>query len=277
MKNTTLTPDQLKRRKSGIGGTDAKKIMDGDWRELWEEKTERRESMDLTDTFKVQLGINTEEFNLQWLTKVTGWNLQYHHGKTFYHPEHTFMLCHPDALATDIAHVNMVIDAKHLGPYAPWNNEEIVTQRYFWQAQHNMLVLERPCFILSCIWGNEWRDYLIIKADPSQQKLLIEREKAFWWHVEDDSLPASDPTIIEAPIVPMDDMRTVDMEGNNEWCSDAVSFLDNKVGAKKFDDAKKQLKTKIETDVKHAFGHGVEGVRAKNGNITIRPIKEKKQ
>ena len=276
MRDTTLTPDQLKARKNGLGGTDAKKIMDGDWLPLWEEKTGRREPDDLTGIFKVQLGIETETFNLAWLEKVQGWNLQYHPGKTFIDVKHHFMLCHPDALAT-IGEHDVVIDAKHLGPYAPWNNEEAVMQRYYWQAQHNMVVLARDRFILSCIWGNEWRDPLTIEADPGQQKLLIEREKAFWWHVEDDSPPASDPDhIIEAPIVPMDDMRTVDMEGNNEWCSEAVTFLDNQDGAKKFESAKKELKTKIEADVKHAFGHGAEGVRAKNGNLTIRPIKEKK-
>jgi predicted phage-related endonuclease len=275
MRNTTLSKKQHAARKLGIGGSDAKKIMDGEWTKLWKEKTGRADPDDLTTIFKIQLGISTEAFNLEWLEKTTGWLIDYPEpDKTYIHRQYDFIRCHPDAWAI-IDGVEAVIDAKHLAPKAPWNDEQAVLERYFWQAQHNMAVMNRMQFVLSCIWGNEWGDPLFIDRDNDKIAELEEREEAFWWHVKNDK-PPIDMEYTEIPKISMDDMRTVDMEGNNEWCSDAVDFLDNQNAAKKFEKAKKDIKAKIEPDVKHAFGHSVEGVRAKNGNLTIRKIKEKK-
>jgi predicted phage-related endonuclease len=275
MKDTTLTPDQVEARYQGIGGSQAKMIMDGNWLELWEEKTKRRPPLDLTDVFKVQLGINTEAFNLAWLEKTTGWTLHYptNPAPTWRHIIHKFMLCHPDALAT-VNDIPSVIDAKHLSPMAPWNTEEDALKRYYWQGQHNMIVLDRPQFYLSCIWGNEFGTPLLLKANGDHQALLIEREKAFWWHVENDKAP-NEVAAVETPNIAIDNMKTVDMKGNNQWASEAVNFIANEKAAKTFETAKKTLKGLVEPDVRHAFGHGIEGTRAKNGNLTIRKIKEK--
>ena len=77
MRNTTLTDEQKKRRMKGLGGTDAKKIMEGEWTKLWNEKTGRSKPDDLSKIFKVQLGIHTESFNLEWLEQEMGWKLGY--------------------------------------------------------------------------------------------------------------------------------------------------------------------------------------------------------
>ena len=53
-------------RKGFIGGSDAVKIMNGDWIELWEIKTGRMESPDLSKNLAVQMGILTEDFNISW-------------------------------------------------------------------------------------------------------------------------------------------------------------------------------------------------------------------
>ncbi len=54
------------KRKGFIGGSDAVKIMNGDWIELWEIKTGRIESPDLSKNLAVQMGILTEDFNISW-------------------------------------------------------------------------------------------------------------------------------------------------------------------------------------------------------------------
>ncbi len=56
-------------RRGFIGGSDCVKIMQGEWQELWEVKTGRREPDDLSDNLPVQLGTFTEDFNLQWFEK----------------------------------------------------------------------------------------------------------------------------------------------------------------------------------------------------------------
>ncbi len=53
-------------RKGFIGGSDCVKIMQGNWLELWQVKTGRVEPEDLSDNIAVQLGIHTEQFNLDW-------------------------------------------------------------------------------------------------------------------------------------------------------------------------------------------------------------------
>ena len=50
-----------------LGGTDAKRILDGDWFVLYEEKVGIRQPEDLTHKFQVQLGIYTEPFHADWL------------------------------------------------------------------------------------------------------------------------------------------------------------------------------------------------------------------
>ena len=44
-------------RHMGIGGSDATRIMRGDWHTLWLEKTEKQEPEDLSRVLPVQLGL----------------------------------------------------------------------------------------------------------------------------------------------------------------------------------------------------------------------------
>ena len=55
-----------------IGGSDAVKIMQGDWYELWLQKTGQAEPNDLSKQFNVQLGTYTEDFNLAWFEQEYG-------------------------------------------------------------------------------------------------------------------------------------------------------------------------------------------------------------
>ena len=48
-------------RQGFIGGTDAIRIMNGEWAELYQEKVGLVEPKDLTDVFAVQLGAFTED------------------------------------------------------------------------------------------------------------------------------------------------------------------------------------------------------------------------
>ena len=50
-------------RPTGIGGTDAIRITEGTWKDLWLEKIGKVERKDLSSVLPVQLGIFTEEFN----------------------------------------------------------------------------------------------------------------------------------------------------------------------------------------------------------------------
>ena len=53
-------------RQGFIGGTDAIRIMNGEWLELYQEKVGLTEPEDLSEVLAVQLGVHTEQFNLDW-------------------------------------------------------------------------------------------------------------------------------------------------------------------------------------------------------------------
>lgn len=67
-----MTPEQHAERRTRIGGSDAPKIVDGLWHELWLEKTGRIEPEDLSWILPVQIGIVTEPLNLSFFERATG-------------------------------------------------------------------------------------------------------------------------------------------------------------------------------------------------------------
>jgi hypothetical protein len=67
--NGKLTPPK---RPTGIGGTDAVRLANGEWKDLWLEKIGKIERKDLSGVLPVQLGVFTEEFNRRWYQEVTG-------------------------------------------------------------------------------------------------------------------------------------------------------------------------------------------------------------
>ena len=52
-----------------MGGSDAVKIMQGKWNQLYREKKKLVEIEDLSNVFRVQLGVFTQRFNLNWFIK----------------------------------------------------------------------------------------------------------------------------------------------------------------------------------------------------------------
>ena len=59
-----MQPKTKVERPKTIGGSDAVRIMEGDWHTLWKEKTGRQEPKDLSRVLPVQLGILSETLNI---------------------------------------------------------------------------------------------------------------------------------------------------------------------------------------------------------------------
>ena len=59
-----------------IGGSDATRIMTGNWYDLWAEKTSRKEPDDLSNNLAVQLGTHTESFHIDLFSKQSNINNQ---------------------------------------------------------------------------------------------------------------------------------------------------------------------------------------------------------
>lgn len=251
-------------RAQGIGGSDAKRIMEGDWHALWLEKTGRAEPEDLSNVLQVQLGTWTEPFNLHWFSRQTGKGVSTGMAAVV-HGEHTFIRCNLDGWCdADEA----VVEAKHVSAF---DKPDAVVSRYYPQLQHMMAVTGADVAYLTVIYGNNKHEWYQVERDADYLAELIERERAFWWHVEQDEAP-DNPDAVQASIS-LDDMREADMTGNNQWADLAATWLDTRDAAKRFKDAEKDIKAQVEADVKLAHGHGIKVTRSKNGALSIREAK----
>ena len=96
----------LEERKKGIGGSDAATILNKNPYktkvELWEEKTGRRETPDISDKPYVQYGTNAEE-HLRELFKIDYPQYEVHHEeyKIIRHPKYPFLFASLDGQLID--------------------------------------------------------------------------------------------------------------------------------------------------------------------------------
>lgn len=262
-----LTKQQIAKRKKTIGGSDANKIMAGDWIDLWEEKTGRKEPEDLSDVLPVMLGSFTEEFNRYWYEKQTGRAVT-DGGREAKSADRPIMSCTLDGMTTTEAGGAAIFEAKHVNPFG---DIERVVQRYMPQLHHNAYVCGTDWAVLSVLYGTmSWRCFEV-EVDLFYLQRVLDAEEKFWRHVKDD-VPPDDPGAVEAPKMPTQ-FRDVDMTGNNLWGAAAADWLDNKGAAKSFKKAEENLKGCMEADIGLAFGAGVKIKRAKNGSLRISEVK----
>ena len=243
-----LTPEQLAERRKGIGGSDAAKIVSGDWYALWLDKTGRAEPEDLSGNFAVQLGIVTEKLNLDWYERTEG-TLVIRRGEVLISAAYPFMRCTLDGWDKMRG---MIIQAKHVNGFS---KIEDVVSRYTPQVTHEMIV-GQAMGLLSVIIGTNEPVKVPIPMDEFFAAKYIDQCRAFWQHVIDDTPPAQGAPI-EVPKVPPKLLRKVEMAGNNEWALYAGNWLEHAGAAKKFKAAETGLKALVEDDVGEASGYGV--------------------
>lgn len=244
-----LTPAQLTERRKGIGGSDAAKIVSGDWYSLWLDKTGRAEPEDLSGNFAVQLGIVTEKLNLDWYERVKQVPVL-DRGLVVISAAYPFMRCTLDGWVDARP---AVIQAKHVNGFSKIDD---VVARYTPQVTHEMIVTGAGLAILSVIIGTDAPVLREIPLDEFFAAKYIDQCRAFWQHVIDDTPPAQGAPI-EVPKVPPKLLRKVEMAGNNEWALYAGNWLEHAGAAKKFKAAETGLKALIEDDVGEASGYGV--------------------
>ena len=251
-----LTKEQRAARRSFIGGSDAARIVSGDWHSLWLEKTGQSEGEDLSQNFAVQLGNVTEPLNLAWYELKTGRPLS-RLGEQARHPMVDFFGCTLDGFD---AALPAVVQAKHVNAYSKM--EEVI-QRYTPQVTHEMLVCGVELAMLSVIVGTNEPVVTEIALDQFYGWQYIDQCLRFWIHVRDRTEPEQGKPLATPP--PVEVFRTVNMSGNNEWASLAADWVENQKAAKRFEIAAKGLKGMVEPDVGLAFGHGVQINRDKRG------------
>ena len=133
-------------RKGFIGGSDCVQIMQGNWLELWQIKTGRIDSNDLSRNIAVQLGSWTEDFNLKWFEQ-----------------EHDCVLSgHQEELEDMIGNVpakgmidarwgSRIVEAKHTNPYKSIDD---IIEYYMPQIQLYCYLSDTDGAYFSVIFGN---------------------------------------------------------------------------------------------------------------------------
>jgi predicted phage-related endonuclease len=228
---------------------------------LWNEKTGKSQSEDLSGVLPVMIGQYTEEFNAAWYEKQTG-DLVFDRNVRQRHETISYMAANLDGKCEE---GRSIWEAKHVNQNSSFDN---VLNRYLPQMHHNASVAGVKRATLSVLIGTMSYQWITIDIDDFYLEVLMSAEDKFWRCVQQDIPPID---IKPIPVtLKFDDMREVDFTGNNSWAALADDYVANESKAKLFEDAKSGLKSMIEADVKKAHGHGVVITRAKNGNLLIK-------
>jgi len=179
-------------RNQGLGGSDATRLYQGEWYELWQEKTGATEPADLSDVLPVQMGIHTESFNIDWFTKQTGLKV---HGKqeTFFHPKYKFMYAHVDGLIMpnpknkeDMKIGVSILECKHTNAFS---NPKKIADKYKAQIQHYLMCASAKRCYVSVFFGNMKYEVMEITEDKDFQDQLENAEILFWHFVQKKKAP----------------------------------------------------------------------------------------
>ena len=264
-----LTSAQRNARAAGLGGSDAERVMAGDWYRLWSEKTKRVKPEDLSRVLAVQMGNVTEAFNAYWFGLQTGIPVNRSfsvHRRTHLHPVHPFMLCNIDGLVIIDGRLRL-FEAKHVNPFG---SKADAPAKYYAQIQHNLEVLDLEGCELSVLFGNsDWQRFSV-ERDKEYANLLLDREREFWEHVVRDKPPTEGQGEATQPAVSLELMRQLNMCASNEWGDHEATWVRTREHVKQADAAESALKAMMPADCDFAFGHELVCVRDRAGKLSLR-------
>ena len=252
------------RRRTFIGGSDARVVMGGDEAallRLWREKRGEAEPEDLSGNLIVQLGNATEELNRSWYERNTGQTVR----DVQRHVRHAAIGWMGATLDGVVDGTEAVFEAKFM---LPWTfTEEAAAEKHMAQLQHNMWVTNLRSSALSIITGGgKWVE-IAIPMDPLYLSVLVSAEKKFWRCVQS----GEQPHLINAepPRPRIEAVRIIDMSASNSWADFAGLFRNTRQAFLDHERAKSELKGLMPEDAKEAIGHGVRGKRSKSGAVTF--------
>jgi predicted phage-related endonuclease len=252
------------KRRSFIGGSDARIIMgddEGALLRLWREKRGELEPEDLSGNLIVQLGLATENLNRRWYEANTGQVLA-DVQRQVRHPALRWMAATLDGR---VEATGAVFEAKFM---LPWSfSEEAAAEKYMPQLQHNMWVVAARTSVLSVITGGgKWVE-ITTHADPLYQHLIVTAERKFWRCVESGDPPRLFG--VEPPRPRIEAVRIVDMSASNSWAELAGKFRSTRQAFLEHERSKAELKALMPEDAKEAVGHGIRAKRSKSGAISF--------
>src|ERR1700730_8139726 len=251
MKTRVSTTDFVNRRRTFIGGSDARIIMGNDEAaliRLWREKRGEGGPEDFSGNLIVQLGKATEDLNRTWYERNTGRKV----GDVQLLVRHSAISFMAATLDGIVEGMGAVFEAKFM---LPWSfSEEAAVEKHMAQVQHNMWVTHLRTAVLSIITGGgKWVE-ITIPMDPLYLSILVSAEKKFWRCVQCGEVPHL--INAEPPRPRIEAIRIIDMNSSNSWAEFAAVFRTTRAAFLEHERAKSELKNLIPEDAREAIGHG---------------------
>lgn len=250
-------------RKGFIGGSDCVKIMQGNWLELWQVKTGRVEPEDLSRNIAVQMGIQTEEFNLLWFAEEYGCTLTGFQ-KSF---EETIGSV-PVKGTVDAIVDDSIVEAKHTNAY---NTLDKVIEYYMPQIQLYIHLAKGDGAHVSVIFGNnKWESAYVGKSEQYFNSMWTVVSD-FWGYVLRNEEPVGNdqPVQLSVDKVSVDNMVKRDATTDNEFNDAAYTYVTLEADAKAFESAKKQIKDMVGDNEREVYCDHLTAKRDKRGAIRI--------
>ena len=261
-------------RKGFIGGSDCVKIMQGKWQELWEIKTGKREPEDLYDNIAVQLGMLTEDFNLEWFERQHDVILS-NHQKEFQEPLYTDGITVPIKGTIDASFGRNLVEAKHTNQFN--NMDSLIEyympqiQCYLWLSRSKLTGFGVEGCYLSAIFGNSKWESAFVSANIEYQNTMWKVVSDFWGYVDRDEEPNDfdQSTHVSQDKIEVDGMVKRDASKENGFVSAAFDYIKYKDEAKLFESSKKHLKQLVNENEREVYSELLSIKRSKNGSLRI--------
>lgn len=274
------------KRNEYIGSSDAMYILAGNWLELWQLKTGRKEPDDLTKNFKVQLGVHTEPFHLDWTLNELFYdydNYELVREENYFALHHEMVSgvpfgSHPDALIRDLNEPNKYIpvEVKHTGRFRTVDD---ACDFYMPQIQHHMYCIGSKYCVFSVIRGNEEPERIWVEANDVYIRHYVSRCIEFWNYVLDDVAPAPfiehtqvQPTIVDS--IKRNGFKRRDLNGSNSANALIDRFLVTKPVVDEHNSVKNELKALMADDENELYHAKLTLKRNKLGHILFKLPKE---
>lgn len=277
-----LTEEQRQERLKVIGGSDARKILSGDWLELYEEKKGIREPEFTKDQmFLMDMGSAVEPvIRTRWFDEFTAEN-DYKHMHMMENPYKPhdwieYLGCNLDSMLNlheDSGKVTNII--QEIKFHTGMKDIEELAEYYYGQIQHNIECAGVQLCHFTVGFG-AWGKYanLIVERDDAFIEQYLELCQQFWWHVENSEPPSGEFQTENVPEAPAW-TKVIDMTGNNSWADATFDYAQNMDSAKRFEECKKLIKELMPDDAGVAYGHGIKAKRDKRGAVRITKLSER--
>jgi len=269
--------ENIMKRTGFIGGSDCVKIMQGDWYDLWEIKTGRKQGDNLSDNLAVQMGSYTESFNLTWFEQnmPNGNGSDYLVHSNQYEYERSIDGVPMKGMIDGMCR-NAIVECKHTNSY---NTMDKAIDYYMPQLQCYMALAKKDACYLSVFFGNNKWECSHVAWSESYFNLMMTAVKQFWSHVDTNTEPLGydQPASVKTDRIPVDDMVKRDANGDNHFTSIAYDYIGNEPYAKSYEAAKKSLKEMVGDNEREVYCDALTIRRDKRGALRISTRKENTQ